>query len=542
MGKLKEISDLYINDFDFIKDFYSQHFKRIFQLSSHSLSQITNNLPDTLINEIKEYNQRIGADDYTLENISKLENKECLTIITGQQPGLFTGPLYTIYKGLTTIKLANHLSELYKRTIVPIFWVASEDHDFEEVNKIRWITKDNELKDFTFTPNDYQNGLPNYKISTNGNLNKWFDEIISTSYPTEYTDDILGILRNNLKYSLTIDEYFCRLLAKIFQGFGIVFLPSHLSNIRKLSLPIFQKEIENPLSSTRLIMKTANTLHNLGLKPTLKRKGNEINFFLIQNNIRRKVTYSSNRFEIEGTKQIFQKNELLKILNDSPDNFSPNVILRPIIQEHIFPNIAYIAGPGEISYFAQLKEVFKLFDVRFAIIYPRNRVVIVEPSLSQIFEKYNFELEKIIDSPKSLTKIMMKKNVPTKDLKVLELSKQKINGILNDVNKKVSIPSIEAHLKKMNEFVEKGFEKVSNSISNYYQSENNNFSRRMQKIETSLYPNKQPQERVLNIVQFLIKYGYDFMKELYETIDPQKQDLIIFDIKSILNKPKRKHP
>ena len=536
----RSFSDLYINDFDSVKDFYNLHFTNIFNLSNSYLSTINNNLTKNLINEIRNYNQNINSDKTILDNIDKLNDKKCLTIITGQQPGLLTGPLYTIYKGLTAIKLANHLSKIYHRNVVPIFWVASEDHDFEEVNGIKWITKNNELKEFTFSPKNYKIGLPDYKIKLNGNLDKLFSEISSTIYNTEFKEVILSNLINCLKASKTFDEFFCRVLAIIFQGYGLIILPSHLIEMRKLASPIIQKEIENPLSSTKLVMKSGNEINKKGLKSALKRIGNEVNFFFILDNIRRKVTYNSKGVKIEGINKTYNKEQLIKELNNHPEKFSPNVILRPVIQEFIFPNLAYIAGPGEISYHAQLKEVFKFFNVRFPILYPRKNIIIIEPSISQILKKYNANTEEILKSPKLLSKIIIRKAAPDKEIKELEKSKKILLSTMNELEKKLT-PNIKKQVDDIDNFINKGFEKIYNFILDFYKNQNDIVNRQINKLNISLFPDDKPQERVLNIVQFLIKYGNHFIKELFDIIDLRKTDLVIFDIKSIIKSDTKEH-
>ena len=539
MSTSKNLSNLYITDFDSVKEFYELHFNTIFNLPESFLSAINNTISENLITQLKEYNQKIDADKNVLENIEKLRNNNCLTIITGQQPGLFTGPLYTIYKGLTAVKLAQHLSKIHKRDIVPIFWVVSEDHDFDEVNTIKWITKNNELNKFVFEPINYKKGLPIYEIESKGNLNELFDLMISTIYNTEYKEVILSDLINCLKSSQSFDEFFCRIMAMIFKGYGLVILPSHLKEIRKLATTIIQKEIENPLMSTNLVIKSSEMLHNKGLKTTLKRKGNEINFFFFQNNIRQKVTYDSNSFKIEGITKKFKKEELLQELSEYPEKFSPNVILRPIIQQFIFPNLVYVAGPGEISYHAQLKDVFKFFDVPSPILYPRKNFLIIEPSISQLINKYHIKIEKTLDSPKSLSKFIVYKSTPKKEMRLLDKSQKALLSILKDLEKELNYSGIEKAIDNINKFIIKGFEKIHNSLSNIYKDENDVITRHINKLNISLFPDGKPQERVLNIVQFLIKYGYQFIRILFNRIDLKETDVIILDIKSQLETSKK---
>ncbi|MCU0443813.1 MAG: bacillithiol biosynthesis cysteine-adding enzyme BshC [Microscillaceae bacterium] len=356
--KLKPFYGLYPNPQNFRPQIDSKK-KSTIGVSSHTRQILQKSL-------IRQY-QNIAHKPSP--QIELLTNPSTFTVTTGHQLSLFTGPLYFIFKIITTINLANELKKLYPEyNFVPVYWMASEDHDFAEINHFHLFGK-------TLTWLTEQKGAVG-RFKTEG-IAQIFAEL----------NDKLPIFEQAYLQNNNLAEATRYLVNELFGKYGLVCIDGDDRELKSLFAEVMHKELfsNNAKTAFELVKQSSQLLENQGFKTQVTPR--EINFFYLENGLRERIVVdeSNQKFAVLNTSLQFTSQELEKIIAESPEKFSPNVILRPLYQEYILPNLAYIGGPGELAYWLQLKGVFDNYRVPFPILMPRNFGMIVnKPNLKKI--------------------------------------------------------------------------------------------------------------------------------------------------------------
>lgn len=337
---------------------------------------------DLLVNELKEQYAQLPANEKVAAQLDKLRDENTFTVITAHQPSLFTGPLYFIYKICSAINLAKQLNEQYPdKHVVPVFITGGEDHDFEEINhlslfgkKIEWNNDENgavgamktdtlttalaELKDIL--------GDREPAASMYARIEKAF-----TSYPT---------------YGLATVSF----VHDLFADYGLVIADMARPAYKRAFLPIVKEEIFNQPSQA-IVEKAQQELTDAGFGAQAHAR--EINFFYLRAGLRERIVVEGDRFKVLNTDYDFSREELEAELEAHPEFFSPNVVMRPLFQEHVFPNLAYIGGGGEIAYWLERKEQFAHFGLNFPMLIRRNSVLWVDKGSQKKIDKAGIEVE-----------------------------------------------------------------------------------------------------------------------------------------------------
>ena len=337
-----------------------------------------------LVEELLEQYQGVDASKATLENIERLRQEQCYTIITAHQPSLFTGPLYTIYKILSAINLAEQVQEKYPAVeVVPVFWMGGEDHDFEEVNHLQLFGK-------TLTWEDKQGGsVGAYKT---GSMRTVLDQ----------TKEILGngeraqLLGEKLEAFFGTDRIYRdgvrELLNWLFADYGLIIANAGTKPFKKQLLPILQEELTAHTSKV-LVEQTVKNLEAAGYNQQAHAR--EINVFYLTPQKRSRIVLEEGVYRVLDTDITFSKAALLEELNQYPERFSPNVILRPLFQELIFPNLAYVGGGGELAYWLERKIQFEHYKIPYPMLVRRASVLWIPKGISKLLGKLDFKIEDI---------------------------------------------------------------------------------------------------------------------------------------------------
>lgn len=317
----------------------------------------------TLVEALKNQNTNFPISESTQANIELLKSEKTFTVTTGHQLNLFTGPAYFLYKIASTINLCKQLTAKYSQyNFVPVYWMATEDHDFEEINHFN--LKDKKIKW------ERESSGPVGRLSTNG-LDKVFDEfseIIGIGETAEYLKNLFQ--KSYLEHNNLADA--TRFLANaLFSEEGLVIIDGDDKNLKTLFAPYIKDELIRQ-NSFKEVSKTIHQLKDY----TVQVNPREINLFYIEDHLRERIVFEDNIYKVNHTEIQFSESEILEVLHNSPEKFSPNVILRPLYQEVILPNLAYIGGGGEIAYWLELKSNFENQKVTFPILMLRNSFVV----------------------------------------------------------------------------------------------------------------------------------------------------------------------
>jgi len=464
------------------------------QLSQKNISQETRTiLSETLIAQY----QNCSAEEAVIKNIKSLTDNKTFTITTGHQLSIFGGPLYFIYKIITTINTATQLQKAYPDChFVPVFWMAGEDHDFEEINHFHWFGK-------TYRWETNQKGAVG-RFSLEG-----FDSVL------ESLPEKIALFENAYRNHSTLADATRYFVNELFGSYGLIVLDADCRPLKKLFQSVLKDEITHK-SSFQIVEQTNSKLKTQGYEPQIHAR--PINLFYLDKNLRERILYEEGKYKINNTNFVFSETEILQITETEPEKFSPNVVLRPLYQEIILPNLAYIGGPAEVTYWLQLKSVFEYHKITFPILMPRNFALYINKS--------NFsKLTKLDISPESFFK-------PVHELKsdflgkithqefVLNEEAEQIKQLFLAIKEKaVTIdktlePSVLAELQK----VLKIMEVLEHKLKKADERKNETVITQLLHLKEKLFPDGKLQERHDNFLNFYINNN-SFISELIDTFN-----------------------
>lgn len=456
----------------------------------------------------------------TQRNIELLDEPNTIAIVTGQQLGIFGGPLYTFYKIVTAIKLCSHLKEEFiDYKFVPVFWMEGDDHDFDEVRSIKIIDNSNLLKNIS-----YEDGLDEEtnrgsvaNIKLNNNIYDLFNELSESLRDTEFKKELVDLLKKFYQPGRTFQAAFADLLFEFFDDAGLIIFNPSDPKVKKLLKPIFKKEIEDFREHSEDVVKTSAELEEyyhaqVKIKP--------INIFLQEDESRYLIEPVDEEFRLKGKRKKFSKDELLRILKEEPERFSPNVILRPICQDFLFPTGLYVAGPGEISYFAQVIPMYKEFNLQHPIVYPRSSVTILEAQHKNIIEKNNIQLPDFFTEEDSLNEKIINMLSDINVEPIFDKSKKDINDIFEQLKKEIEEvdPTLIDTVEKTRERSIANLDNLLTKAKCARERQHETALRQIEKVRTVIYPNNNLQERELHFIYFANKYGIDILKWIFDQI------------------------
>ncbi len=514
------ISNLYYtynNNFDRLSQFYSGNYKEktAWDEKIHSLHSKEYDR-SLLLRVLNEQNRSFNSGIKTLANIDLLGNENTFAVVTGQQLGLFVGPLYTIYKAITAVKLADKLSKEYPEyNFVPVFWLEGEDHDFDEINKVKLINASNE-----FTTLEYLlNGKPlERNIGATGSIiiDDHIDQLLSgieaSLQRTDYTEPLLQMLRGYYKKGSTLLQAFAMFFNHLYEDSGLIFFDSSNKEFKKNLAPLFEKEINSDAETSKLVIQKSAELEE-HFHAQIKAKS--VNLFMFHKEGRFLIERSeSGDYYLKNTRQRFTKEELLHLCRTSPEIFSPNVVLRPLCQDTMLPTIAYVGGPAEVAYFAQLKPVYEFFSVTMPIIYPRISASIVEEKVKKVLEKYSLEIQELFGD---VDMILSKVSEQVSEVKVDTLFHNLETTIKENINEaRFAIQQIDPTLNgtvdgTLQKFLQQ-LEVLKQKTQKAQQQKEEISLKQIRKASLHIFPNGNFQEREISLIHYLNKYGVDFVK------------------------------
>lgn len=329
---------------------------------------------------LNQLNQRLRAETKTLDNIKALANPESLVVVTGQQTGLFTGPLYTLYKAITVIKQAQDLSKRTGRPVIPVFWMATEDHDFAEI-AMNWHFDGQRIQRLRLG-RTHKGNKPVGPLPVTTDLVQLCEEVCAQLGSTENADQMRKMLKGSLEASNTLGDWFGRLLLSIFAPWGLVVLDPSDLEMRRLMIPFFKKALEEAREIHQGFQSASEDVKLLGYAPEVIMGENQTGLFLIEDGERLPLYVNSDgtEFRDRDGKKSWSQEQLLERLIEKPETFSTGVVLRPVVQDWLLPVVAAVLGPSEAAYHGQLGKVFEVFQRELPIIVPRESWALVPNS------------------------------------------------------------------------------------------------------------------------------------------------------------------
>lgn len=447
-------------------------------------------------------------------NIDAVAKENSFTVTTGHQLSVLTGPFYFIIKILHTIKLADVLKKTYPEyNFIPVFWMASEDHDFEEIRNVHLFNK-------TFTWNQVHGGAVG-DLALDG-LEEFKSEV-KQLFGNNPEAEIHGLL--DLYDGANLSQATFKLVNELFKDRGLLVIDANKKAFKESFKPILKKELEEGFSY-KAVRSTDEKLIEAGLK--LQINPREINLFYLSEGRRDRIIKTENGFEIEGLKFV-SENEIIEELEHYPDRFSPNVVLRPLYQESLLPNLCYIGGTGEITYWLQLKEVFNCAEVPYPLIQVRNSLVWLDEHCVEKMNKLNLTKEDLFENS-DLIKRRLVEQFAQEDLDfstINEHAKGLSNAMLSHANDTPLEQFAKAELVKIDKLVQSFEEK----FVRFVKKQNEQLIKDYDYIVERMFPNEHPQERYFSFFHFCPDGNYKKrLEELYQIVDPLQKDLILIGL------------
>lgn len=466
---------------------------------------------------LAQYNLAMGAGPATMRNIELLKNSEAAVIVTGQQAGILGGPLYSVYKAITAVQLAKQWSERLQRPVVPVFWIASEDHDFVEVNDLHVLDKGGRpvRVKLDFEPaGKYSVG----DIQLPAGISSLFDELTALMPETEFKSELLDFLASSAAQSGNFADWFGRIILHWLGDLGLILINPLDVQLRRLEKEFFKAAIESFPEVNRKLEQKAELLALKGYGAAIEKDADTVNLFVYKNKERLALSGDGDTFYLRGSEDNLSRKELLQLAEDEPQSFSPNVVLRPLSQDILLPTLAYVAGPGEISYYSQYFEIYRLFGLQMPIIYPRANLTLIEGSVEKCMKKYDVSLEDVLYQAEHVRAQYLEAQDKVGIAQVFEdLSRQVAAAYEEAVAKITSIDQTLAKLGEENmERVLAQVEWLKSKTLQTHRKANDVFVRQFGKMCNGLAPNGHLQERFLGSVYFAAKYGQNFFQQLAE--------------------------
>jgi bacillithiol synthase len=476
---------------------------------------------DAVADALADQNARAGAGDLTFANIERLRQKDSVVVITGQQAGLFTGPLYTIFKALTAIRLAEHLRS-QGVNVVPMFWVAAEDHDFEEVNHTRLLNREGRLVTITYAGCSPKEGKPVGDVILNEKIGANIDELIAALPESEFMPHLVSDFRDSYQSGANFAEAFGRMMIKLFGKFGVVLINPLDDRLKAVAGEIYARAMSRaPEFASRLVDASAR-LEASGYHAQVHTTAEAAPLFMLDDGRRTAMTRRGDgRFYLKGSEKSFGATEMLDTVQRCPSCFSPNVTLRPIVQDFLLPTVAYIGGPAEIAYFAQLRPNYGLLNRIDPLVLPRASFTLVEKRHAKTMNKYGVKFTDLFAGFEEVMKTVVERSLDQNTATIFDETEKTFDEQLERL--RASLAAVDPTLA---DALKGGREKILYQLHNLRTRFIHNRGMRdegakqqIERLFAALYPNKNLQEREINVSYFLARYGYELIDRIYDEVE-----------------------
>jgi bacillithiol biosynthesis cysteine-adding enzyme BshC len=464
---------------------------------------------ETVAAVLERQNLNLGAGEATLKNIDRLR-KGAFTVVSGQQVGLFGGPLLAVLKAAHAIRLARDLTQQGTETI-PVFWMASEDHDFAEVNHVYLPQADSTLKKLTVEANG-TTGAP----MSDMRLEPQVEQLVAEASELLGETSFANLLRECYRPGETMSSAFGKLFAQTFASYGLVLLDPADAELHRIVTPLFRRAVGEAAEIARALQQRGKELEHAGYHEQVKVTAGSVLLFAIQDGARGAIQRQNGHFSI-GKEKLTQE-ELLARIERDPAKFNANVLLRPVMQDTLLPTLAYIGGPAEIAYFAQGSVVYERLLGRVTPILPRFSATIIEPRIEKLLERYDLQFDDLYHGSDPLAEKLAQKTLPP------EVDEQ-FRSALAIVSH--TMAGTRESLEKLDptlvEAAERATSKMRYQIGRLHRRaaraallRTHILSQHANQIVNSLYPEKSLQERTVGGAYFLSKYGLELIDTLVE--------------------------
>jgi bacillithiol biosynthesis cysteine-adding enzyme BshC len=475
-----------------------------------------------LCDALRDLNAGWGAGQETLRNIDLLREADCLAVVSGQQAGLFSGPLYTIYKALSAVKLAGCLTQRQTKA-VPVFWIATEDHDFPEVAKAEFIARDCKLAQVEVSASLHQEGQPVGRVVIDSSIDAVVDQLLELLPSSEFTPDVEAIVRDAWRAGRSYGEAFARMMTSLLGGHGLILLDPLDPRLKALAAPLYASAALRAHEIAAAIETRSKRLVEAGYHAQVTASENSFPLFLHDGNGARHALLrtSDGKYATRQDDTAYSAAELSELARSQPERFSPNVTLRAVVQDYLLPTIAYYGGAAEVAYFAQTGEVYRLLERPITPILPRSSLTMIERHTGRVLERYQLQLSDLFAGPESVLKRVVEQYLGAETAHSFAKAEAVITGELDELREQLRSvdPTLADALETGRRKINYQLEGLRTRFHRAQMARDEAAHRQLLRAFDQLYPHKELQERHINITSLLARHGRYVVDWIYNAIN-----------------------
>jgi bacillithiol biosynthesis cysteine-adding enzyme BshC len=519
----------YLHDPVALREFYPSAVQFHHELPTRAPEVLAAHQTDrsALCDALQDLNAAWGAGEETLKNIQLLREADCLAVVSGQQAGLFTGPLYTIYKALSAVKLAGCLTQR-KTKAVPVFWIATEDHDFPEVAKAEFIGRDCKLAAVQASSDLHQEGQPVGRVVIDNSIEAILTQLLELLPISEFTPDLEAVVRDAWRPGRSYGEAFARMMTSLLGRHGLVLLDPLDPRLKALAAPLYAKAALRAHEIAAAIETRSQRLVEVGYHAQVTASENSFPLFLHDDSGARHalIRAGDGRYTTKQTDESYTVEELANLALAQPEKFSPNVTLRAVIQDYLLPTIAYYGGAAEIAYFAQTGEVYRLLERPITPILPRSSLTMIERHTGRVLERYGLGLANLFAGPESVLKCVVEEHLGAETAKSFTRTEATFNSELDDLREQLRSvdPTLADALETGRRKINYQLEGLRTRFHRAQMARDEATHRQLERAFDQLFPHKELQERHINITSLLARHGRYVVDWIYNAINIGSND------------------
>jgi bacillithiol synthase len=468
-------------------------------------------------------NESFKSDSATVASIDELRENDTVAVVTGQQVGIFGGPLYTVYKAMTAINLAAELKAQGIRA-VPIFWMDTEDHDLAEVAHCTLLANSG------IRVVDYRNALfgesapstfPVGSIDFPASIQQVLEDYISNLPDGNWKVEVQSRLEATYQPGRTFANSFAHLMSLLFAGTGLIFFDPQDAEAKRLTSFLFKKALQESDAIYSALVRRKNELEASGFHSQVNVLENSTVLFHMADGQRRAVERRGSAFALKGGNRVFSREEMLERAVLSPEKFSPNVLLRPIIQDHLFPTVAYVGGSSELAYFAQIETLYGIFGRPMPVIWPRNSFTMIDEEIAAEMNRFGISVLDCFKGKQFVMESAARNSGYSKAADRLQELQDRLDRVFVEVRQGLQSlePPLVQALDTARRKITHNVQLLKTRLAQFEATQNSELPNALDRVFHNCYPNQNLQEREFNVHQFLAGHGISLMETLRSASD-----------------------
>lgn len=476
-----------------------------------------NVLVDAIIADLERWH----APSSAFREAARLRETTTYAVVTGQQAGIATGPLYTLYKAIGTIRAAGELSKAYpEHQFVPVFWIEGDDHDFDEARSVSVLERSGDVRTIRYDDHDARRLHVGDRVVSRDGLEAFLTEIREVLGETDFTAEVMAAFEEAYGGDRrTLGDGFARFLYALAGDIPLVLVSSRNAQLKSLAASVFAAEVSDPDRLFNALSNRTEGITGKGIPTPITPKPGAL--FVTHNGERISLDIEGSGYRIRGTETTLSREEATAMATEHPERFSPNVALRPVVQDTILPTAIYLGGPSEVAYLNQLRDVYPLFNIEQPAICPRPFITLVEPKAARMLETSSVSLEQLFDAGFDPATYLMDEEKEKEIEDVLAAARQSVEAgfdmfadITNDIDKSLE-KALGAGMHKAGKELDNFGSRLKAALKRRNETEIN----RLSGARTLLLPAGSLQERTINPLYIANKYGIERLRTMLQEID-----------------------